>query len=900
LTVTSIPNEAWNRYGADFLVDLDEQRDWRSVEALWRFGGPADLTDLAKIMAGSGNARLASVLVKALLSGRYSDKVPALPELLLEHCSAVTATTARGVLDRLGDAEKPLKPPYSEKVHVVVAWLLAQPGPALDELAFEIITGGHQYADLTEPRNAAIARAARSPEVGARTVGHLAADPGLWATGTSWVRTADVVARLGNPRGRAGLVRAMTAALMELPPEEPIQLPAEFALLMEKHAGTELREAFAGEELSNTPGTAAAARAVAVFKPTTNRDDLVEVLARNQPVLWSAYRGEIYANWSVEDWDRMLRRWSLPASELLDAGEVLDEAPSNLNPLRIRAIQNHGAEPGDYAARVAISALTTIAAREDEEEFDAVTVAGALPWDLAISDGELDYLGSILQGALGGPEHSAVVLHAFCTGDLTPDAAVALLPAEECLAAFSILESGAARGSIAAALYERCEVEFVEGIIRQVVDADNNTFDVVAAIAPHDAVLAFESFNDSRWHDLSDAEKDVLTDLLEKHATLEQEPLLDAIANDSDGPNAPRRARAAKRWAALAPIHSVIPPGILSLLESNREMLIQTFAEVAASVQPQDDATLVSLQDKWLNGGKTGASARAALDNTAAGLTAKLKGVRAPDRREQCPPMLHILGITAAPETFDTLLSYVGDDAVDDNVTLRRAAAAAVRAFVDVTRLRDDQLTALGQRLSTETDPTATDDLRNALAAADLGDDAAVLSLYALADLNPHQVSATPDELFGSEKARLLTALKKMRVQQALGEPGWDGFVEQMDLVGEALVRTAYLRYGPSDALKKEIRGGVHNKPEYGNLVKAIAQASGFNPVSAHLQTVHDIRSTRTAAHHPSGGDLDDPAVTQAENALRTAARMILDRLLNDNQVLRAVPPPAAAAEDAS
>ena len=261
--------------------------------------------------------------------------------------------------------------------------------------------------------------------------------------------------------------------------------------------------------------------------------------------------------------------------------------------------------------------------------------------------------------------------------------------------------------------------------------------------------------------------------------------------------------------------------------------------------------------------------------------------------------MLHVLGITGAPQTFDMLLSYVGDEAVDDNVTLRRAAAAAIRAFVDVTRLRDDQLTALGQRLSTETDPSAADDLRNALAAADLGDDAAVLSLYALAGLSPDQVSAAPDELFGSEKARLLTALKKMRVQQALGEPGWDGFVEQMDLVGEALVRTAYLRYGPSDGLKKEIRSGVHNKPEYGNLVKAIAQATGFNPVSAHLQTVHDIRSTRTAAHHPSGGDLDDAAVTQAENALRTAASVILNHLLNDTQVLHSVPH-SAAAEDAS
>ena len=897
--MTSGPNEDWKRYGAEFLVDLAERRDWRSVEALWRFGGPADLTDLAEVMAGSGDARLASFLVGALLSGRYSDKVPTLPELLLEHRSAATVTTAREVLHRLADAEKPLKPPYSEKVHVVVSWLLSQPGPALDELAFEIITGGHQYAEVTEPRNAAIVRASRSAVVGARLVDHLSADPGLWATGTTWVRAADVVARVGNPRGRAGLVRAMTAALVQLSPEEPVHLPAEFALLMEKHASRELLEAFAGMELSNTPGTAAAVRAVAAFKPTTNRDDLVEVLARKQPVLWSAYRGQIYANWSIEDWDRMLRRWALPTSELLEAGEVVDEAPSDLNPLRIRVVQIHGAEPGDFAARVAVGALKAIATRAMDEEFDPATVAGAAPWDLATSGRELDYLSSILQGALGGSEHSAVVMSAFRSGDLGPDAVVALLPEEEFVAAFGVLEPSTARGSIAAALYERCEVEFVQDVIRQVVEQDNNTFDVVAAIAPHDSGLAFESFNDSRWHDLSSAEKDVLMDLLEKHATLEQEPLLDAIANDSDGPNAPRRARAARRWATLVPIHSVIPPGILSLLESNRATLIQTFAEIAASVQPRDEATLVSLQDKWLNGGKTGASARAALDNVATGLVARLAAVRPPDRREQCPPVLHILGITAAPETFDTILSYVGDDAVDDNVTLRRAAAAAVRAFVDVTRLRDDQLTALGQRLSTETDPSAADDLRNALAAADLGDDAAVLSLYALADLSPGQVSATPDELFGSEKARLLTALKKMRVQQALGEPGWDGFVEQMDLVGEALVRTAYLRYGPSDGLKKEIRSGVHNKPEYGNLVKAFAQASGFDSVSAHLQTVHDIRSTRTAAHHPSGGDLDDAGLRQAENALRTASRVVLDRLVNDNQVLRAVPPPAEA-EDAS
>jgi hypothetical protein len=58
-------------------------------------------------------------------------------------------------------------------------------------------------------------------------------------------------------------------------------------------------------------------------------------------------------------------------------------------------------------------------------------------------------------------------------------------------------------------------------------------------------------------------------------------------------------------------------------------------------------------------------------------------------------------------------------------------------------------------------DPTASEDVRAALTAADLGDDAAILGLYTLAGLIRADVAVTPDELFGSQKTRLLTALKK-------------------------------------------------------------------------------------------------------------------------------------------
>ena len=62
--------------------------------------------------------------------------------------------------------------------------------------------------------------------------------------------------------------------------------------------------------------------------------------------------------------------------------------------------------------------------------------------------------------------------------------------------------------------------------------------------------------------------------------------------------------------------------------------------------------------------------------------------------------------------------------------------------------------------------------------------------------------------------------------------------------------------------MKSQINSGDPNEPDYGVLVKALSNAKGFGPTSAHLQTVHHTRSTRTAAHHPSGGDLDAEFLT--------------------------------------
>jgi hypothetical protein len=376
--------------------------------------------------------------------------------------------------------------------------------------------------------------------------------------------------------------------------------------------------------------------------------------------------------------------------------------------------------------------------------------------------------------------------------------------------------------------------------------------------------------------------------LLEQHAAANEEDLLNLIAGDSEAANSGRRARAAHRWSELATLHGDIPPGVFSLLDSARPDLNQAFAKVAMTVQPRDDQTLLRLREKWIQGGKIGDAARTALDAVATGVVETLGPLTGPARRSEGPDLLRVLGVTAAENAFDSLISHVGADAIDDDLRLRRAAASALRTFVDAIRLDAERLAALGAGAASEPDAEASDHLREALAAARMGEDAAILLLYELAGLAATDVTATPDELFGEQKPRLLLALKRLVVQRELGEAGWPGYVEQMDLVAEALVRAAYLRFGDSESFKTEIKKNS-TKPDYGVLVKSLGKAKGFDAPSVHLQSLHDMRSNRTAAHHPNGGPLDEDAVRGAVNALETAAREIVIRLQNGGPLLRAV-----------
>jgi hypothetical protein len=281
------------------------------------------------------------------------------------------------------------------------------------------------------------------------------------------------------------------------------------------------------------------------------RDDLVETLAANQPTLWQAFRQTVYQPWSIEDWTRMLTRWSAPGSVLIDCGEVVGEAPLETAVLRLRVTVLHGTEPGDSGARVAVEVLRPIVGSTDEPDADIDAVVDATPWDLADSDDRLDYLGWIFTQVLTATDCRKVVVSAYDRDMILAADCAALTPDSEYVAAFADLGPGAKRAAYASALIEGYDEQFVDPILAEVILRSDDTFDLIEVVAAHDTEIAFGSFDESRWHRLSPDARDHVVALLERHATVNEEALLDLIAGDSEAANSDRRARAAHRWSEL-------------------------------------------------------------------------------------------------------------------------------------------------------------------------------------------------------------------------------------------------------------------------------------------------------------------------------------------------------------
>lgn len=145
VTSDEVTSTAAGPWGPDVLARLDQDQDWRQIETIWRLGPAEHIERTSVLMANSNDERLGTLLVEEVLLHRYQTATDKIPGLLYENHTPCDPAIADRLRERVL-SEDPLPGPHADKKPVLLAWLLSQPGTALDDLAVAIATENHAYA----------------------------------------------------------------------------------------------------------------------------------------------------------------------------------------------------------------------------------------------------------------------------------------------------------------------------------------------------------------------------------------------------------------------------------------------------------------------------------------------------------------------------------------------------------------------------------------------------------------------------------------------------------------------------------------------------------------------------------------------------------------------------------
>ncbi|MEP6299060.1 MAG: hypothetical protein ABJ382_17180, partial [Ilumatobacter sp.] len=377
------------------------------------------------------------------------------------------------------------------------------------------------------------------------------------------------------------------------------------------------------------------------------------------------------------------------------------------------------------------------------------------------------------------------------------------------------------------------------------------------------------------WDEMAENERDVVLELLERYGTEQQSSLLDLIVADTSGSNRTRRAHAGLRWAALVAEGTAFPAGISSLLQTSSPDLARTAATIATQVRPSDHETLVALRDRWATadpGDPVRAEFRSALDAVDSSLAANLAVLERSPLLQDGPELIRALGVTAGPDGFIQLTALVGPDARNDNIELRRAAAAALQEFFtahpqEATTGMVEALGRMARPDGGDLDAVARKYLSVAFRSASLGDDAA------LAMLDPYIGDQhTMGDYMGAEKPAAVAALNGIASRRSQGAAGYSGLVQQLDVVVEQIARAGYLVIGTSDNMKQQIRsdpGNASGKLPYGRVIDGLRQTLSV----ANMEVLHDLRSAKTEAH--GADELTEHDMSRAEDAFGESVSLL-------------------------
>lgn len=844
------------RLAGDELVHaLASQGRWDVLETMWRSGDVQSALRAGRLLAASAVPSVVDLVAAALL-----DPVAGQPErheiveMLTE--STCTAELADEIL------ASTLEPERREPATITL-WLLRQPGREVDSHAIDLVS---DTSCAREVRNAAASRCFQNTTLRQPALVVLSAidreDP------SRWVETIELLARVVGTARVAGVSDLRRTLVNEYFGYPAIAEAEGFTKLVLGKPQVLLDTIAAAERLHPEQSGGAAQLLVRASQASDDpefRVDLAISVAERHVDFWALHHPVIVASWGPTEWHHFLT--ALPArtdtganlsfSRLIECcdDDCLDTVAAVNAAVHLDLDDGAGNNVEAVGARLSRSidrdSADNLAALDWPPTSDPrwpvfrTLIARAIP-DAGV---RAELMGSLVDSAVITPGSGAELVvagHRLQALDMIADAE---LGTGFVSAVMSIDPEAAAE--LGAPLSEAHDIVLVRGL---------------APTSPEPAFVHVAR----TWNDMSDTDRDVVLDLLEQHGTVSQSALLDMIVSDTSGRNRDRRARAGQRWARLVPLGTPFPAGISSLLGTGIPALARTVASIAAEVRPSDHDTLVALRDRWATadpGDPVRAEFRSALDAIDASLASDLGALERGTLVQEGPAICRALGITAGPNGFAALTSLVGPDSRDDEVDLRRAAAAALREYFSAHpgEASNPMIETLG-RLAVpdggELDSAARADLSAAFRSASLGEDAA------LAMLDPH-ISGQHDiaSYLGAEKPAAVAALNGVASRRAQGAAGYSGLVQQLDVVVEHVARATYLLVGPSENMKQQIRSqpGIAGSLPYARVIDGLKQVV---PV-AHLQVLHDLRSNKTEAH---GADqLTDGDVRQAEDSFGEA-----------------------------
>jgi hypothetical protein len=861
--------------GALLLERLADDGREDILEAMWRYGDPGLCAAVVDPVLRTGCPAVLPLFVEQVLAPSVQEPFPArLIEGLRQRRPQLSADLTRALAERLVDPAPLSHTAFEQGRDVLEMWVLGQRDEHAARFALRVVKGETPRASQESVRQAAHSRCASDAETLAQAASALKEQLESVPSGDLWARVAQFVETACRERRDAvdaihPLARRLVALAAELAPVE--QFGPELCRLLGGPLFEDLRSMLS-EPLPDRPGARALLRAIGAARHSNRRAQLFARAMAKQPHLFSTLQPLVQA-WSQDEWGRGLR--ALATADRLApnvASWVVSSAPEVLTAPIITFAINQAADLSDPILATAGSRLSQRLQTLDAQGEQRGDVTATVDWRRLGQPDTIDKLRAVL-GALDPLRATALVVGAFEATLTSAQQAAKLVPQSQGYEALRALTRPDVRAELALALCrERPDVALAAASRLQ---QEEFAIEVAAALGPQFPDAAFAGGAEA-WPTIEARAKDRLVGLLENYGTKSQMPLLEVVIRDDHRANADRRAKALSRATELLSEGEPVPGWLTDLLSSNIARLREGAVRAIEKLKPRDPELIRRLHEVRKRGGDPGRAAEQALDALADGFLRELADVPAKDSvKELLPP----LGATGRPQVLETILRYLGSEGVYDDPSVHRMAAKAVREVAEhVSEVHEaDQrmLVDLVDGELREADPEARDDLAKALARLQLGEDEALASLFDMAAMD---IPAHPGALFGAEKDPLVRQLALYRRESARGEVGRGAALTHLDNVGERLVRAAYLVCaGGSDSIKAQIRSDPR-KPDYGELIQALASVKELQRIRNDCGKLHELRSSSTEVPHP-GAPPDDEVWATAHHCFKQVATRCLQIL---------------------